>query len=369
VKKKTNVEINLRTQLAVIRLGKSAQYPLCLAALDLWKVYADLSGQARDAELSWEVLNSAKRQKEQARALRSAFQKAQQKKELEEASALLCKIDEHLLKAQRCFRALVGLFSLTLEELRPIAVARFERECDAVVRVKNVEAVNALHRVKKRWSIGGNGSAHPISAKIETLKILRRKAIKAAQTKGGAIAGYMEAAFGGDRSLSDEYFSGRLTAREVHSHLMDVGGVRLAGDKDAKEVRRLAGRLGLRLAEDKRGRKPAKLPCRAKQPPTPSRPCGRPRSKVELVFYEDLGVIEAQQAARNRRGDNPKPGCSPGIREQEDVAQAIRESQSIDRDIARLTRRREARGIKPARKLEGTIKGRSAVFAAFLDSD
>jgi hypothetical protein len=56
--------------------------------------------------------------------------------------------------------------------------------------------------------------------------------------KGGASDGYTEAAFGGDRALSDEAWAGRLTVREIHSRLMTAGGSRLAGDKDVKEIRR-----------------------------------------------------------------------------------------------------------------------------------
>lgn len=68
--------------------------------------------------------------------------------------------------------------------------------------------------------------------------------------KGGAKAGLLESARGGVRPLSDEALQGLLTAREIQSRLVDA-----PGDRHAKEVRRLASKLGIRLAEDQRGRK------------------------------------------------------------------------------------------------------------------
>jgi hypothetical protein len=84
--------------------------------------------------------------------------------------------------------------------------------------------------------------------------------------------------------LSDEAWAGRLTAREIQSRLVDA-----PGDRHAKEVRRLAKKLGIRLAKDQRGRKRKPyLPKR--EPKQPKRPRGRPRTKPEpeLEFTGDI---------------------------------------------------------------------------------
>ena len=68
-------------------------------------------------------------------------------------------------------------------------------------------------------------------------------------------------------------------------------GVRVAGDKDAKEIRRVAKKLGIRLAEDERGRK-LKWPYPPKEP---KQPLGRPRTKPDIRFVSDLEAIEARK--------------------------------------------------------------------------
>jgi hypothetical protein len=120
------------------------------------------------------------------------------------------------------------------------------------------------------------------------LAIHRDKAIKGAWAKGGAVAGWMETAFGADRALSDEVWQGRVTAREAHSHLAATDGADAAGDKEAKEVRRTAKKLGLDLAEDQLGRKwkPPQLKLQE-----PERQRGRPREKVELQRVKNIDEI------------------------------------------------------------------------------
>src|SRR6266567_3328278 len=49
---------SLRTQQAIARFGKSARHPLCLAALEVWKLDEELSMQMKDVVLSEQVLNS-----------------------------------------------------------------------------------------------------------------------------------------------------------------------------------------------------------------------------------------------------------------------------------------------------------------------
>jgi hypothetical protein len=88
---KTNT---LRAQQAAARFGKSARHPLCLAALDLWSLDAELSRLMEDAVLfEKEVLNSAKQQRKQVIKL---YHESRNAKEASEASVLLRKIKEFL---------------------------------------------------------------------------------------------------------------------------------------------------------------------------------------------------------------------------------------------------------------------------------
>jgi hypothetical protein len=240
---------SLRTQEAVARFGKSARHPLCLAALELWKHDAELSTCTKHVVRAEEVVNSAKQLKEKAQASIKQFHKEGKEKEANQASAHLRKIDEHLLKAQKCYQAAVKVRSF-FQEWRPMAVARLEHKCDAVNRTRDVKARRALQRVRKRWIANEASGGDSDRRTVEMLEMLRDKVIKAAWAKGGAVAGYKEVALGGDRALSDEAWTGRLTAREIQSRLVDA-----PGDRHAKEVRRLAKKLGIILAEDQRGRK------------------------------------------------------------------------------------------------------------------
>jgi hypothetical protein len=251
---------SLRTQQAVARFGKSARHPLCLAALEVWRNDAELEALTKAAALSEEDVRSAKQQKEQAQALYKQCCKERKEKEAIEASVLLRKIEEQqlLMKAQKRYQAVVELRSF-YQESRKWAATRLERESDAVIRTGDVKARRALQRVRKRWIANETSSWKDRDRRtLEILKIVRDKVIKAEWAKGGPAAGYWEAASGGDRALSDEAWQGRLTAKEIQSRLVDA-----PGDRHAKEVRRLAKKLGFLLAEDQRGRK--RKPCLPKQ--------------------------------------------------------------------------------------------------------
>jgi hypothetical protein len=119
--------------------------------------------------------------------------------------------------------------------------------------------------------------------------------------KDGAAAGYWEAATGGDRLLSDEVWQGRLTAQELRLHLEATDGACVAGDQDAKEIRRVLRKLGIRPAEDQRGRKWKPLGP-AKQKPKQSKRRGRPRIRPSIRWSDvvllgaDIIPIEAAQA-------------------------------------------------------------------------
>jgi hypothetical protein len=366
---------SVRTQEAVARFGKSARYPLCLAALKLWRVKDETRKYAKDAESLGELLVKAKRQKEQARALYERLYKGGKQKEVIQAAALLREIEEHLPKLQTGYEANVELFTIWSEQVYPLAVARFERELNAVDRAKDVKALKALQRVKKRW--GDNANVARLKEgnyrTLEILKLLRDKTFKATAAAKGGSAAYIEAARGGDRALSDEFWSGRLTVRDIHSHLLRLGGSRLAGDKEGKEIRRLLSRLGIRPAEDQRGRK-WKMPSPKKQ--EPKRPRGRPR---KTKFHEDFTVVEPEHTPTGDEDDmelppQPAPYVSPPLNSPElyDYREARCDLAAIERELARLRKSAGCalpRNLGRARKPEGQTKWRSEKFAAFLDSN
>jgi len=285
---------SFRTQQAIAQFGKSARYPVCQAWLGIRVLDAELKGAVQFEE----TINSAKELKKQDRALLDLFYKEGKQREAIRAAALVCKIDKFLRKLEApAYRQVAANVRSTYQELRRVHVARFEREREAVDRAKDVKARRALQRVKKRWSANANGARLKDGDRrtLEILKLLRDKCIKATGAKSGNAA-YIEAARGGDRLLSDEFWSGRLTVREIHSHLLRIGGSRLAGDKDAKEIRRLARKLKIRLAEDQRGRK--RKPYMAEH--EPKRPLGRPRIKPGVSFTGDVEAIQGREVAAAR---------------------------------------------------------------------
>jgi uncharacterized protein YeaO (DUF488 family) len=295
---------SLRTQQAVARYGKAAGHPLCLAALDLWRLNAEVSKWTKEIVLFEELVKRTKQMKENAQALIKQFHKERNEKEANQVSALLRKIDNHLRKAQTRYQAAVKLRSLD-QELRRVAVARFERERDAALCAGKKGALRALQRLRKRWSAANEASLKDGNLRqLEMLNMLRVRVKEAKWAKGEAVAGYWEALRGGDRPLSDEEWQGRLTAREIHSHIAATRGLRVAADKDAKETRRLARKLLLRLAEDQRGRK-RKWPYPPKQ--EPKQPRGRPPTEPDVRFTGNLEAIEARKVAAER-GKTPVRG-------------------------------------------------------------
>jgi hypothetical protein len=337
---------SLRTQQAIARFGKAARYPVCQAGLQLWQLDAELLKLSKDIVSLSDVLSSARKQKKQAIALYEQFHKEGKQKELIQAAALVQEVAGHFKKTQTAYQAMVQSFTKWLDELRPVAGARFNREHKAVARAGDTKALRALQRVHQQWST--NPSADGARLKngdrrtFEILKMLHDQAIKAAFFKDGAIGGYTEAGFGGDRLLSDEFWQGRLTVRGIHSRLVALGGSRLAGDKDAKEIRRLLTRLGIRPAEDQLGRK-WKPPFPKKQ--EPKRPRGRPRTKPEIDYTGKLDDV--QRASLDHRVNttghvlkkeygklNPGNTSYGGLFSL--VTSARKDLAAIDREIAKL---------------------------------
>jgi hypothetical protein len=296
---------SLRTAKAVARFGKAARHPVCQAALQLWQFDAELLKWAKDICSLSEVLSSAKKQKKQARALLDQFYEEGKQREAIDAAALVRNFDDLLKKTQAAYRARKELFIKWLRKIRPLVGARFAREYENAVRSKDTEALRALQRVSKRWSANPTAEGVPLSdgdqRTLGILKLLHNKVVKGIWAKDGAVSGYWEAAAGGDRLLPDEVWQGRLTAQELRLHLEATNGACVAADRDAKEIRRILRKLGIRPAEDQRGRK-WKPPCPAKQ--KPKKPRGRPRVKPSIRWSDvvllgaDTTPIEAAQARR-----------------------------------------------------------------------
>ena len=197
---------SLRAQQAVAGYGKAARHPLCLAALDLWRLDAELSAAIKKVGQVEELVNSTKQPRERAEA--------------DQDSALLRKIDKLSVKVQTCYEAAVGVPSF-YQELRLWAAARFERERDAVARTGGVQARLALRRVRKRWNKKKAFLGDSDRRAFEMLKMLRDKVTDEATARGGMTGRYLEAGRGGDRALSDEAWQGLLTAREIQSRLIE----------------------------------------------------------------------------------------------------------------------------------------------------
>ena len=269
----------LRTQQAVARYGKAARHPLCLAALDLLRLDEELFKWMEEIELSEELVKRTERNE----------------KEANQISALLRKSRNHSLKARQRYQAAVRVRSIW-QEMRPVPLARFKREYERVVRAGDAKGRRALQRLRKRWMADEAALKAGGHRKLETLNMLRKRVIEAKGAIDGVSGRYLEAVRGGDRPLSNEDWQGRLTAKQIHSHIVATRGVRVAGDKDAKEIRRLARKLKIRLAEDQRGRK--RKPYMAEH--EPKRPLGRPRIKPGVSFTGDVEAIQGREVAAAR---------------------------------------------------------------------
>jgi hypothetical protein len=328
----------LRTQQFIAQYGKSARHPVCQAWVILRGFDAKFEEVTKEVAQTEKIVNSAKQQKEQVRGLYEQFYKEEGKqKEVIQGEALMREIGDLLTKTQTHYEEGVKLCTM-LRESRPFLVVPFKREYEAVVRTKDKKALRALKLIKQRWlaNQSGKGTRPRVGdqREFEILGMLRNKVVKAAwATKDEVGAGYMEAVRGGDRFLSDEVWQGRLTIREIHSRLMTAGGSRLAGDKDGKEIRRTMKRLGIRPAEEQRGRKwKSPLP----QDQEPKRPRGRTRTKPEIKSMS-LEAIQAMLSKTAQQGDGLRnlqiyrAGDESGLKWSKQV------KKSIDREIARLT--------------------------------
>ena len=230
---------SLRAQQAVARYGKAARHPLCLAALDLLRLDEEFLKCTEKIELSEELVKRTKQMKENAQALIKQFHKERNEKKANQVSALLRKIDQHLLKAQTRYQLLVKLRS-KWQEIRPVPLGLFKREYERVIRTGDVKACRALQRLRKRWLANEADLKAGDLRKLEMLNLLRDQVIKAKWTTGEATFGFGY----WDRPLSDEEWQGRLTARKIHSHIAAARGFVSRETRMPKRSGGLPGNLG-----------------------------------------------------------------------------------------------------------------------------
>jgi hypothetical protein len=203
-----------------------------------------------------DVVKDAKQDRAAALRLVTRFRKARKSKEAKQSVAVLRKVNRLLGKAKGSLKAKSKGIRAVLE-LLAVTEKRFACESIAALRHGDFKAFNALERLWKRWNSGDRQSDH---RSLGLLELLRKKALKTAWSKGGGATGYYESAVGGDRVLSDAEWP-KLTAREIHSHLVAVKAFlppqseeRL--NEQLHQVRRLVRGMGMKLMPDRRGRKP-----------------------------------------------------------------------------------------------------------------
>jgi hypothetical protein len=245
----------LRRRQAIARYGKALRYPLCQAALTLWQIDSDLLTLVRDSVEVEGVIRNAKRSRNEAESQVRRFGKAGKLRLAKQAGATLNRIDA-LLRKVEANNELQRKCISTFREIRLIAEARFAHESIAALRARNFDAFKALERASKRWTKPDNP---PDYRTLEILKFLGDKASKRAWDEGGAAAGYLEAARGPDRKLSDAGWP-QLSARELHARLVSAKALlpprhEYQRRDQMHEVRRLAKRLGIKLSPDRRGPK------------------------------------------------------------------------------------------------------------------
>jgi hypothetical protein len=283
---------SLRTQRAISEFGNAAWHPLCQAWLSFSKRQSEYSKYEGEAAASLRLLKGAEQQKKQARTLYEQFYKEGKQKEVIQAAALLSKINEHLKELKTCYEAQVKLCAYS-KEFRQHYDIQFVLERQRAERTKDTKALRALQYLKGTVTMPMRDGQKRV---FGIVKMLRDKAIKATWAKNGAVAGYWEAASGGEPPLSDEFWQGRFTVMEFRSGLEAMYGPRVAGDKEGKEVRRALKRLGIQPAKDQVGRKWKPFrPVNKK----PKRPLGRPRTKIELETTPDIDQALAELFQRS----------------------------------------------------------------------
>lgn len=278
----------MRKQQVIARYGKSARYPVCLSAIGVWQSRAELAKWMKREVSDEQVLSRTKLLKEWAEAAIEQLRKEQKEKEVSLWTKQLREIEKLLTKAQKCYEESVRV-RLFYQDSHQWAADIFNQERAVVARTNDTNALQALQRVQKRWNNRKAFVKDSDRRTLEILEMLRDTASDKVAAKKGPNARYLEAAQSGDRMLSDKAWQGLLTAKEIQSRLVDA-----PVDMDAKEVRRLVKKLGVRLARDKRGRR--------LKPPLPKqkteRPYGLPRTTPWEEFISGTALAGSELSSR-----------------------------------------------------------------------
>jgi hypothetical protein len=328
--------LSYRTQQAIAQFGKSARHSLCQAWLSLREREQELSKAMEDAFETGQLLLSEKQLKKRARALYEQFYKEGKQKEVIRTAEIVRELGEHFPEVRKSYRNLLKVCDF-LKQFHEQAKFVFALEQKRAEETGDTKATRALQSLKKTVNKPMNNGQKRV---LGILEMLRDKVVKGTAAKdGGATASYRVYASCGDRPLSDEVWQGRLTVKEMYSHLLANYGPRVAGDKDGKEIRRTMRRLGIRPAEDERGRK-WKPPLPKKQ--EPKRPRGRTRAKPEIKSMS-LEAIQAMLAKTAKHGDGLRNQQIYKAGDESGLKWARKVLKSIDREIAQLVQRRGGR--------------------------
>jgi hypothetical protein len=279
----------LITQQAIACYGKAALYPVCQAALDFLSLDAELRRKT-EGVFPW-----GGRQRGASETLIEISLNR-----IKEA-VFLRKVLAGLPGDRADDREAIEILLKAYETLAQFA-GEFAREYAAADTIGR----RAFRRVLKRWNAFANGARLTDSAsrKLEILDFLHNKRTRAVLVKEGVewqppkgaewqpteqeISAYLETLAD---PLSNSEWRERLTAREIHSRLVNADFLKDQKGKERAqlhEIRRIARKLGIRLAEDKRGRK-RKQSHRVNK--KPKRRCGRPRTRPEVEFTGDIDRV------------------------------------------------------------------------------
>ena len=160
---------SLRTQQTIAEFGKSARHPLCLAALELWRLDAELSVRTKAVEEAGKFVSDIKQQRGQALALVNHFLKEQGKGvETQQAHTLLRNIDKHLPKAQKSYQGRLNFAQYTKDgDGQPLR--------DSIAKRRPLFAIGTLRRAGRYSGFESNGEPTPMGRDRTTVIISRLK--------------------------------------------------------------------------------------------------------------------------------------------------------------------------------------------------
>jgi hypothetical protein len=291
-----------------------------------------------DAFETGQLLDSEKQLKKRARALYEQFYKEGKQKEVIRATEIVRELGELFPEVRKSYRNLLKLCDF-LKPFHEQAKFVFALEQKRAEETGDRKALRALEYLKKNVNKPMSNSQ---KRGVGILKMLRDKVFTGTLAKDGGAKAYWVYASCGDRPLSDESWQGRFTVMDFRSGLEAMYGPTVAGDKEGRQVRRTLKALGIRPAEDQRGRK-WKEPLPQKQ--EPKRPRGRRAAEPEIVRTGKLddvlhanldhrvntrGYVLKKEYGKLNAGNTSYGGLSSFVRS------ARKELAAIDREIAKL---------------------------------